>query len=559
MSENRLLDAALYYADHFGYSVIPVKEDGSKKPYVKWELYQTEKASAETIKMWWQSFPNASIGIVTGKISNISVIDVDLHKMSDEEVADCQDKFPEVLTPTATSPRKGLHYYFQYCPDLPNKANIYKHVDGRNDGNYIIAPPSQNGVGNYAWIEGKKITDLQLGIIPISYTNFFYLYISNNSNKGFSNNSQQLSTTVNSKIQEGTRDDEMFHLANILAKGHASKEEIYKYLWLTGTYCCDPPFPEDEIMAKIESAMKRQDLKTRNLAEEVREYALSTSGQFSSTDVNRCLQLSTRSDNQAANMELSRLCTAGLIERVGEKRGNYRRVETIVFEDFQNVDFNKFEIKLPFSFEKYVDIFPGDLITFAGVRNAGKTALAMEIARLNMCHYPVYYFSKEMTKQTLNVRLSKAEGMEITDWKFKFSSDIVNFADCIQPNAINIIDYLEVDGGEYYKMADLLKNIHAKLNGKNKSIGIVMLQKHSKKSTADGGEKTEQKPVLCFNLDKNYPHGEILTATKVKNIKDGEEDANGWQKKFKILRGINLLGGEGWLPEIDSKYKEFDK
>lgn len=555
MSENRLLDAALYYADHFGYSVIPVKEDGSKKPYVKWERYQTEKASPETIKMWWQSFPNAAIGIVTGKISGISVIDVDLHKMSDEEVVDYQDKFTEILTPTAMSPRKGLHYYFQYCPDLPNKPNIYKHVDGRNDGNYIIAPPS---IG-YSWINGKKITDLQLGIIPISYTNSFYLYISNNINKGYSNNYQQLSTTVNSKIQQGIRDEELFHLANILSKGHATKEEIYKYLWLTGTYCCEPPFPEDEIIAKIESAMKRQDIKTRNLAEEVREWALSTNGNFVLTDVNRELQLSTRSDYQAANMELGRLCKAGLLERVGEKRGCYRKVEAVVFEDFQNVDFTKFEIKLPFAFEKYVDIFPGDLITYAGVRNAGKTALALEIARLNMNHYPVYYFSKEMNKQSLNVRLSKADDMDIRDWKFKFSSDISSFADAIQPDAINIIDYLEVDDGEYFKMADLLKKIHAKLNGKNKSIGIVMLQKHSKKSTADGGEKTEQKPVLCFNLDKNYPHGEILTATKVKNKKDGQEDAEGWQKKFKIIKGINLVGSEGWLPEIDNKYKEFDK
>jgi len=60
-----MLEWALKYAE-MGLSVIPVSQD--KKPIIPWEPYQKKKASKKEIEDWFTKYPNANIGIVTGKV-----------------------------------------------------------------------------------------------------------------------------------------------------------------------------------------------------------------------------------------------------------------------------------------------------------------------------------------------------------------------------------------------------------------------------------------------------------------------------------------------------------
>ena len=55
--------------------MIPIR--GDKKPYIRWERFQKERPSEEQVRGWWGKWPNAMIGIVTGKISDLAVIDID--------------------------------------------------------------------------------------------------------------------------------------------------------------------------------------------------------------------------------------------------------------------------------------------------------------------------------------------------------------------------------------------------------------------------------------------------------------------------------------------------
>ena len=70
-----IMDSALEYCK-MGFSVIPVKP-GGKKPLVKWEPYQSEKASEDQIRAWWKKIPSANVAIVTGAISGMDVVDID--------------------------------------------------------------------------------------------------------------------------------------------------------------------------------------------------------------------------------------------------------------------------------------------------------------------------------------------------------------------------------------------------------------------------------------------------------------------------------------------------
>ena len=149
-----MLKQALMYAKK-GFSVIPIIPDERKKPHVEWAKYQKERASTEQIEKWWKDWPLANVAIVTGVISKISVIDIDLYKMTDEEKEEIKLLLPKVDTPVAKSPKGGRHLYFKYHADLPTKSNILKHVDGRNNGGYIVAPPSRINGSSYEWKPGK--------------------------------------------------------------------------------------------------------------------------------------------------------------------------------------------------------------------------------------------------------------------------------------------------------------------------------------------------------------------------------------------------------------------
>ena len=69
-----ILEWAIRYQGH-GFSIIPVGKD--KKPTIPWKKYQTERATKEQVEEWFKGDNPPGIGIVTGKISGITVVDVE--------------------------------------------------------------------------------------------------------------------------------------------------------------------------------------------------------------------------------------------------------------------------------------------------------------------------------------------------------------------------------------------------------------------------------------------------------------------------------------------------
>lgn len=133
--------AALHYRE-LGLSVVPIGKN--KKPLIKWKEFQKRLATPDEIKDWFQTMPNVQVGIVTGAISRIVVVDVEAGGSTDG-------------VPTTVSSRTGgggWHFYFQY-PDFPvaNSVKVVRDLtDIRGDGGYIIAPPALHLSGKrYAW------------------------------------------------------------------------------------------------------------------------------------------------------------------------------------------------------------------------------------------------------------------------------------------------------------------------------------------------------------------------------------------------------------------------
>lgn len=122
-----------------GKSVMPVGLD--KKPLLnQWKILQTAPATEEDLKRWWTKWPHAGIGLITGKISGITVVDIDTTGGNAVPL----DTFP--ATYTVKTPTGGYHLYYGYDASIQQTANTFPqfpHVDIRNTGGFVVCPPSQ--------------------------------------------------------------------------------------------------------------------------------------------------------------------------------------------------------------------------------------------------------------------------------------------------------------------------------------------------------------------------------------------------------------------------------
>lgn len=519
-----ILQAALKYAE-MGFSVIPVQKN--KKPYITWEKYQHQKPTPEQIRTWWDKYPNANVAIVTGPISGISVVDID----SDEAREVIEKQIPSnLVTPISQTPRSGYHYYFQSQNGLSNAAGFIPKADYRGEGGYIIAPPSEG----YTWIPELSIDKVPPTPLPESIYNLLY------SQKHQGLNIKTISlTTSDHKIPVGKRDDMLFHIANHLFKGKMPNREIIDLLQSIARYCCEEPFPEKEIIIKINSVLKRAENQDRAIAQELRQEIEAASGTITTSVVHNWLQATTRKEKKAINMALLRLVEEGVLEKTGNRAGEYRKVER-EFEvvKFEEVTGDPIDIKLPLGVDQFIDILPKDLIVYAGSPNAGKTTLLLETARLNMDKHNIWYFSTEMGRYNAKRRLAKYE--HDIKWKINFVDEFPNFYDVIQPDDFNIIDYVEESEGEYYKIPSVLAKIQKRLKN---GIALVALQKDPDKKHGVGGHMTLAKPALFCAIDHKFPET-ILTIEKAKNYKD--KNPHGYQHSIKIVGGINIKPQGYW-------------
>lgn len=134
----------------YGFSVFPIMEN--KVPAVPWTEFQSKKMNytefSDVTKSCTLNGKKVSgIGVATGKISNITVIDIDGDN----------NPFGDINTPTARTGGGGIHYYFKYTDRLHTTSNKSLKIDVRNDGGYAVLPPSQSTKGLYTWIKDLTV------------------------------------------------------------------------------------------------------------------------------------------------------------------------------------------------------------------------------------------------------------------------------------------------------------------------------------------------------------------------------------------------------------------
>lgn len=597
------LECALKYQE-MGYSVIPINPNKKPPPGFLWKKYQTEKASKEQIKKWDQEYPDANIGICTGKISGFDVIDIDT-KAAHEVF---QGMIPDTLeTPIVKTPN-GWHYYFLTDGGLKTKANAMDNIDIRSDGGYIVTPPAiGENKKEYSWLPGFSIHETPFSNIPENLlvnlktpgnrSSFFSPQekthvgfekkakvnrLQVNSSTSFKNTSNNYNNIYKSKsnapilldktdaevdpqenkrnngkhdgnngitkcnkrniaFEKGTRDESIFHIAHCLCKGGMGHDDALFVLNLIASQC-DPPFPESEVKIKIASAFNRGTDKVENLTQKIRDWIKEADGKFNNQLLYNDFQFSHADEKKKTRVVLGRLVKEGLIERTGTQAGQYRVVNNDVDRmDFLNIVIETTDVWLPFGLNKLAEIMPGNIILVAGEPNSGKTAFLLNTIRYNMEKFNIHYFNSEMGGGELGKRLSKFDDLPVSDWRFKAYERSSNFADVLRTGK-NTINVIDFleIHDNFYEVGGMLAEIHEKLDG---AIAIVALQKNKGTDTGLGGFRSIEKPRLVLAMSPN-----VIKITKAKNWAT-DNNPNGLERDFKLRAGCKFTTGEHWYKQ----------
>lgn len=141
-----------------GLSVFPVGIPGKpKEPCVKWQHLQEKRLSNKTLDSWVTRFPSSNIGLVTGKLNGIVVVDNDNPFRPHSSM---MEQFGE--TPVfVNTPSGGSHYFYKYEGER-SSSNMKEKLDIKSDGGFVLVPGSYNSLTNkgYNFVSEDLLTSL---------------------------------------------------------------------------------------------------------------------------------------------------------------------------------------------------------------------------------------------------------------------------------------------------------------------------------------------------------------------------------------------------------------
>lgn len=203
----------------------------------------------QQIRDWWQMWPQANIGLVTGAISGLVVIDIDPRHGGAETFKALTQQHGELSEKVwANTGGGGWHLIFQH-PGVRIRNNqsgkLGVGVDVRGDGGYIVAPPSLHASGKcYTW--GSELP----GALPALPLWLLTLLAEPTA--------QQIQTLSDNEIQiaEGARNKTLTSLAGSMRRRGMTEDAIYAALTVENEQRCSPALLDADVR-KIAHSVSR--------------------------------------------------------------------------------------------------------------------------------------------------------------------------------------------------------------------------------------------------------------------------------------------------------------
>lgn len=253
------LDFALKYAER-GWPVFPLRPR-SKEPLSRQDLangngeggLKVATTDTATIRQWFARWPNANLGIATGRQAGFVVLDIDAGHGGSETILTLQaehGKLPEA--PESLTGGGGRHILFAYPGgvDIRNSAGkLGPGLDIRGEGGYIMAPPSIHPNGKpYQWEPSCLPSKIPLPAMPQWMLDLL-------AEKPAPTPAQVSSDHI---IHAGQRDQTLASLAGSMRRRGMGADEILAALVVTNQTRCDPPLAVVDV-ERIAKSVSRYD------------------------------------------------------------------------------------------------------------------------------------------------------------------------------------------------------------------------------------------------------------------------------------------------------------
>ena len=537
-----LRHAALAYRMSFEFSVIPIIVRG-KVPMIRWQDYQTSLPEESEVLEWWTRWPEANVGIVTGRISGITVVDVDT-----EAGLEALKKYMPalMLTPTAKTQKGGRHLYFKYVPGLSNRVRAIEGVDVRNDGGFVVAPPSEGERGSYEWVDGSGLGQVDLEEMPEA------LAAAQKQPAAPSATPTARVITADS-LAEGSRNDTVFHAALSMVKGGISTRAELLTLTIPIGRACQPPLPFKEIEIICDSALKHVPQRLKTVADDVRDWIGQASGAFQVEQIYSDIRV--RDDKMAmahVRQIVKRMADGGELVRVEQGRfSGYRKPDPELSEmNLDATEVREIPFQFPLGLHQLVKVFPGNTVVVAGEPNVGKTAFMLECIRMNMDQFEMDYYTSEMGEMELRMRRDLyMEKYPDLKWKWHPYAKNIRFdLEIKKPGRrdhVSVVDFLEITN-EFYVVGQRMSEIHEALGGRG--LALVAIQKGWRKDLGRGGDLGMEKPRIYITL--SYSTGldrGMARIVKAKSFRDPHHNPNGLVRPFSIHDGHQFESNHDWM------------
>lgn len=241
--------AALAYL-RLGWSVIPIRPR-DKRPMVRWQRYQSVRADARQLEDWFERWPDANLGVVTGAVSGLLVLDIDPTHEGDhslERLEQSHGRLPRTVE--ATTGGGGRHLYFAHPGGLlRNRVGLANGIDVRGDGGYVVAPPSVHPNGrHYSWRTGQGPDDVGTAALPDW---LLELLIDERLYTGHPVHYWR--RLAHDGVREGERNNTIASFTGHLLWHGVDPDVALELMLSWNRVRCRPPLPDDEVVRTVES------------------------------------------------------------------------------------------------------------------------------------------------------------------------------------------------------------------------------------------------------------------------------------------------------------------
>lgn len=145
-----------------GVSIIPILDNQTKRPALRWSPYQAVAPTLDEINEWWGNGKPYGLALICGAVSgNLEMTEVEGRAMVSEKLADLINRMDELGVGhvwdllygpegfTETSPSGGLHFLYRISDhEVPGNTKIAANGEGlclaetRGHGGYVITAPT---------------------------------------------------------------------------------------------------------------------------------------------------------------------------------------------------------------------------------------------------------------------------------------------------------------------------------------------------------------------------------------------------------------------------------